>query len=96
MKAIVFTLALLLPAGMAAAQTRPSTVSRPCAASQRDVQVNGAIVLGTGGYTYDRFVRDRSFCLVNEGTDPAFVPSADTQACFVGYRCKDTSRWFDG
>ncbi len=94
MKAIVLTLALLLPAGIAAAQTRPSTVSRPCAASQRDVQVNGAIVLGTGGYTYDRFVRDRSFCLVNEVTDPAFVPSADTQACFVGYRCK-SKLWFD-
>ncbi|MCA0417788.1 MAG: hypothetical protein LCH80_03585 [Proteobacteria bacterium] len=95
MKAIVLTLALLLPAGIAAAQTRPSTVSRPCAASQRDVQVNGAIVLGTGGYTYDRFVRDRNFCQVNEGLDPAFVPSADTQSCFVGYRCKSVSSWFD-
>lgn len=95
MKAIVLTLALLLPAGIAAAQTRPSTVSRPCAASQRDVQVNGAIVLGTGGYTYDRFVRARNFCLVNEGLDPAFVPSADTQACFVGYRCKSAASWFD-
>lgn len=95
MKAIILTLALLLPAGIAAAQTRPSTVSRPCAASQRDVQVNGAIVLGTGGYTYDRFVRDRGFCLVNQGTDPAFVPSADTQACFVGYRCKDKMRFDD-
>jgi hypothetical protein len=94
MKAILLTLALLLPVGTAAAQTRPSSVSRPCAASQRDVQVNGAIVLGTGGYTYDRFVRDRSFCLVNEVTDPAFVPSADTQACFVGYRCK-SKLWFD-
>ncbi|WP_306222855.1 hypothetical protein [Bosea beijingensis] len=95
MKAIVIALALLLPAGIAAAQTRPSTVSRPCAASQRDVQVNGAIVLGTGGYTYDRFVRDRSFCLVNEVTDPAFAPSADTQACFVGYRCKSKMRFDD-
>jgi len=95
MKAIVLTLALLLPAGIAAAQTRPSIVSRPCAASQRDVQVNGAIVLGTGGYTYDRFVRDRGFCLVNQGTEPAFVPSADTQACFVGYRCKDKMRFDD-
>lgn len=95
MKAIVLALALLLPAGIAAAQTRPSTVSRPCAASQRDVQVNGAIVLGTGGYTYDRFVRDRNFCQVNEGLDPAFVPSMDRQACFIGYRCKSASSWFD-
>lgn len=95
MKAIILTLAIILNAGMAAAQTRPSTVSRPCAASQRDVQVNGAIVLGTGGYTYDRFVRDRSFCEFNEGLDPAFVVSRDNQACFIGYRCKNQATWFD-
>lgn len=95
MKALVLTLALLLNTGLATAQTRPSTVSRPCAASQRDVQVNGAIVLGTGGYTYDRFVRNRSFCEFDEDQEPAFVPSRDTQACFVGYRCKSRSRLFD-
>lgn len=95
MKALVLTLALLFGAGTADAQTRPSTVSRPCAASQRDVQANGAIVLGTGGYTFDRFVRDRSFCQIDEGLDPAFVPSRDNQSCFIGYRCKTQSRWFD-
>jgi len=95
MKAMILTLAILLNAGMATAQTRPSTVSRPCAASQRDVQVNGAIVLGTGGYTYDRFVRDRSFCQIDEALDPAFVPSLESPTCFVGYRCKTQSRWFD-
>lgn len=95
MKALVLMLALLSSAGMAAAQTRPSTVSRPCAASQRDVQANGAIVLGTGGYSYDRFVRDRSFCEIDEGTEAAFVPSRDSQACFIGYRCKNRSGLFD-
>lgn len=95
MKRIVLAFALLLPAGLAAAQARPQTVTRPCAASQRDVQVNGAIVLGTGGQTYDRFVRDRSFCEFNEGLDPAFVPSGDNRACFIGYRCKITSPWPD-
>ncbi|WP_293807937.1 hypothetical protein [uncultured Bosea sp.] len=95
MKALVLTLALLSSAGMAAAQTRPSTVSRPCAASQHDVRANGAIVLGTGGYTYDRFVRDRSFCERDETTEPAFVPSRDSQSCFIGYRCKSRSNFFD-
>ena len=95
MKVIALTLALVLNAGIATAQSRPSTVSRPCAASQRDVQTQGAIVLGTGGFTYDRFVRDRSFCQVDEGLDPAWVPSRDRDACFVGYRCKSQSRWFD-
>ena len=95
MKAIVLTLALLFAAGTADAQTRPSTVSRPCAASQRDVQANGAIVLGTGGDTFDRFVRDRSFCQIDEGLEPAFVVSRDSPSCFIGYRCKTQSRWFD-
>ena len=95
MKAIILALALLLPAGIAAAQSRPSTVSRPCAASQRDVQVHGAVVLGTGGYTYDRFVRDRSFCQFDETVFPAWVPARDTPQCFVGYRCKNASPWDD-
>lgn len=94
MNTFVLMLALLIPAGLATAQTRPSTVSRPCSASQRDVQVHGAVVLGTGGYTYDRFVRDRSFCQIDEDQDAAFVPSGDTQACFVGYRCKSRSSLF--
>lgn len=95
MKAIALTLVLALNAGAALAQARPSTVSRPCAASQRDVQMHGAIVLGTGGFTYDRFVRNRSFCQFDESLDPAWVPSRDTDACFIGYRCKPQSRWFD-
>lgn len=95
MKVIALTLILALNAGTALAQSRPSTESRPCAASQRDVRTQGAIVLGTGGFTYDRFVRDRSFCQFDESLDPAWVPSRDKDACFVGYRCKSQSRWLD-
>ena len=97
MKRMTLAMVLVLGGGMAVAQaqTRPSTVSRPCAASQRDVQTHGAIVLGTGGYTYDRFVRDRSFCQFDAALDPAWVPSRDREACFVGYRCKSQSLWFD-
>jgi hypothetical protein len=73
-------------------QGRPSTVNRPCAASQALVTAHGAIVLGTGGFTYDRFVRDGNFCEVGEYTDPAFVPSLDTPYCFVGYLCKQGPR----
>jgi hypothetical protein len=93
MKRAVLAMAAILAASTALAQQRPSTVSRPCAASQRDVQVNGAIVLGTGGHTFDRFVRDRSFCQFDEFLDPAWVPSRDQPACFVGYRCKVGPVW---
>ena len=81
-------LALALVATSSYAQPRPSTVNRPCGASQQLVFSYGAVVLGTGGFSYDRFVRDRRFCEFNEYVEPAFVPSLDTPQCFVGYRCK--------
>ena len=91
---IVMVLSVLITG--AQAQTRPSTVNRPCQASRDLVFARGAIVLGTGGYTYDRFVRDRSFCEFNEYASPAYVPSRDTPQCFVGYRCKPGPReWGD-
>lgn len=88
MKRTAIALFLTAIANDASSQTRPSTVNRPCVASRQLVLSMGAVVLGTGGYTYDRFVRDSSFCEVGEYPDPAFVPSLDAPRCFVGYRCK--------
>lgn len=82
-------------ASPAFAQSRPSTVERSCEASRALVARNGAIVLGTGGFTYDRFVASRNFCQFDEILDPAFVPSGDTAQCFVGYRCKTGPNWDD-
>ncbi|MBB4041769.1 hypothetical protein GGR34_003450 [Microvirga flocculans] len=88
MKRALILLAVAAFASDAQAQSRPSTVAMTCSASRQLVMSRGAVVLGTGGYTYDRFVRDGSFCLVGEYTQTAFVPSLDTPQCFVGYRCK--------
>ncbi|SOR27355.1 conserved protein of unknown function [Methylorubrum extorquens] len=44
-------------------------------------------MLGTGGPTFDRFVRDRSFCEATEIGRRAFVPTRDNPGCFVGYTC---------
>jgi len=85
----------LLPA-VSQGQPRPSTVDRPCIAAQRLVVTRGGVVLGTGGYTYDRFVRDRNFCEYNQYLEPGFVPSLDTPQCFVGYRCKQGPMDFFG
>jgi len=93
---IALGLLLSLTVTAADSQPRPSTPARSCSANRQSVTANGAIVLGTGGYTYDRFVRDRSFCEFDEATEPAWVPSRDTQSCFIGYRCKSRDRmWFD-
>jgi hypothetical protein len=86
-------LGLCVAATAAVAQSRPSTLSLPCARAAGLVQTQGAIVLGTGGYTYDRFVSGANFCLVGEFTEPAWVPSADTPQCFVGYRCRQRARF---
>lgn len=71
---------------------RASTVDMTCRQAQGTVAQAGGIVLGTGGPTYDRFVRDRGFCEVTEITTRALVPTRDTPKCFIGYRCKEPGR----
>ena len=93
MKPIALSTLLLLAAVPALAQPRPSTPDRLCIANRQSVAASGAIVLGTGGHTYDRFVRDRSFCEHGDYLEPAFVPSRDTAQCFVGYRCRVDLPW---
>lgn len=96
MKRIALSLVLTFAfTGASLAQGRPSTLSRSCAANQQSVRANGAIVLGTGGYTYDRFVAHRGFCQFDEYADPAWVPARDTPQCFIGYRCKSGPFWDD-
>jgi hypothetical protein len=63
-KNVTQTIALVIAATMlttaAVAQSRPSTTTMTCQQAAGLVYARGAIVLGTGGHTYDRFVRDRS------------------------------------
>lgn len=87
--AFVSALAASVPLGSAVAQTRPSTLAMSCGQASSLVAQAGGIVLGTGGYTYDRFVRDAGFCLITEETQPAWVPARDTPQCFIGYRCRE-------
>ena len=96
MKTVLLSLAIALAAATSAvAQSRPSTVNMSCRQAAGLVASRGAIVLGTGGYTYDRFVRDRSFCQITEVTEPVWAPTGDTPQCLVGYRCVESSREFD-
>jgi hypothetical protein len=90
-KSLAATVLFMLVAS-AQAQARPSTVDLPCSTSRELVFAQGSVVLGTGGITYDRFVRDRTFCDVTEYAQSAYVPSRETPVCFVGYRCKQGPR----
>ena len=52
-------------------------------------------MLGTGTYTYDRYVVDRRFCEINETIEIGLVPTRDTPQCPVGYLCRDSDYFFD-
>ena len=77
----------------ASAQRRPSTLNMSCNQAQNLVRAGGAIVLSTGGHTYDRFVSSRRFCTPDEDTIPTWAPTRDTDECMVGYRCEMRRSW---
>ncbi|WP_246736101.1 hypothetical protein [Enterovirga aerilata] len=64
----------------------------PCASVAALVEARGAAVLSTGPMSYERVVRDQSFCELETTTAPAYVPSADIRQCFAGYRCRPIER----
>ena len=78
-----------LAAATALAQPRPDSTGMSCRQAAGLVQARGALVLGTGRHTYDRFVRDRSFCEITEVAEPGFAPTLDNPDCFVGYTCRE-------
>lgn len=84
--------ALILAACLSGAAARPTTTTMTCAQARGVVLREGGVVLGTGGQTYDRFVRDRSFCEPTETGKRAFIPARDTPRCFVGYTCYEPGR----
>ncbi|WP_237050033.1 hypothetical protein [Microvirga ossetica] len=84
----LFTAAAFIALGAEAfAQNRPLTTRMSCSQAQGLVAAQGAIVLDTGPLTYDRYVRSSSACALGEVTEPAWVPTADSGRCPIGYRC---------
>ena len=88
MKFIPAALALagLLTAVMA--QPGPTTLTMTCAQARRIVASQGAVVLRTGPTTYDRYVRDGSFCALQETAQQTWVRTADVAQCPVGGVCR--------
>jgi hypothetical protein len=90
-RAVVIATTFALTASAAIAQSRPSTTQMSCGQAQATVAHSGAAVLGTGGGTYDRIVRDASFCFYGQRLRPVVAPTRDNPRCFVGNRCFDES-----
>jgi hypothetical protein len=71
----------------ALAQSHPLTLRMSCTQAQGLVASQRAIVLSTGPVAYDRYVGSYGYCALGETLDPAWVPTADTAQCPIGYRC---------
>jgi len=95
MRRVVLVLSACVFVSSVQAQSRPSTPNMTCNQARQLVASRGAVVLGTGTYTYDRYVLDLRFCEINETIQPAYVPTRDTPQCPVGYLCRDPDYWFD-
>jgi len=91
LRLLVFSLAVTF-ATVSSAQ-RQSALNLTCAEATALVDRAGSIVLGTGEYTYRRFVAHRGFCQHFEQTEPAWAVTAGGQRCRVGYRCVNRRRF---
>lgn len=88
---VVAVAALAALAGPALAQGRPDARAMTCGQVHGLIDQTGAAVLTTGRYTYDRYVADRRFCMMEETVVLVSIPTADTNRCRV-YRCELDSR----
>jgi hypothetical protein len=72
----------------ASAQSGSTTLAMTCVQVRGIVTSQGAAVLRTGPATYDRYVRDGSFCALQETARPVWVRTADVAQCPVGGVCR--------
>lgn len=93
-RAVVGLLAVgvLLPLGAGSAEARPDTRDMSCAQAAALVRREGAVVLSTSSTTFDRYVRDVSFCSGGEVLRPEWVATRDAPQCYIGYTCYTPSR----
>lgn len=73
----LLVLSLIAAASAASAQQRPYAPQLSCATAAGLVAAQGAVVFGTGPYTYERIVRDGGLCAIEETIVPASARTAD-------------------
>ncbi len=86
---------LLISATAAQSQGRPDTRYMSCAQASYLVQSRGAIVMSTSNFKYRKYVKNHAYCNINESLKNAYVPTADTRRCKIGFTCFDKSLLFD-
>ncbi|PVE24781.1 hypothetical protein DC522_09205 [Microvirga sp. KLBC 81] len=88
MKAFLASVMLAALSTGAMAQSAATTLTMTCQQARQIVASQGAVVLRTGPTTYDRYVRDPSFCGRSMTVQPAWIRAADTAQCPVGGICR--------
>lgn len=64
-----------------------------CADVQSLIRQHGAVVISTGQYTFDRYVANLNFCQHGEVLKRDYVPTRDTNRCYV-QRCVENPRFY--
>jgi hypothetical protein len=85
---LVCAVASIFATAAALAQPRPMLSGARCGSVRALLAARGALILGTGPDTFDRFVSDARSCEASEAAEPAIEQTADNPQCFVGFRCK--------
>ncbi|MBO1907243.1 hypothetical protein J4G37_20300 [Microvirga sp. 3-52] len=88
MKFILMSLALACLSTSAMAQSGSITLTMTCAQARGIVSSRGSAVLHTGPSTFNRYVRDGSFCALQEVSRPAWVRTSDVVQCPIGGVCR--------
>jgi hypothetical protein len=88
MKPVLVAIVVVSFVTNAMAQPRATTLNMTCAAARGIVASQGSVVLHTGPMTYDRYVRNSSFCALQETARPAWARTADTAQCPIGGVCR--------
>jgi hypothetical protein len=86
-RTLIANLAALL-ATLSVAEARQSTLNMSCAEATALVRSQGAVVLSTGEFTYERYVLDRRFCTYNETARASYAPTSDAAQCPLGNVCR--------
>jgi len=71
---------------------RPNSTTMTCGQVQSLINQRGAVVISTGRHTFDRYVANFSFCAHGEFLRREYIPTRDTNRCYV-LRC-DPARPF--
>lgn len=68
-------------------ETEMHARKQTCLSAESTVRRRGAVIVHYGDGLFERIVAHSGFCQRYEGVSPFYVPTMDSEACYVGFRC---------